>query len=338
MHRSATRPRAGRWRRLALAVVGAATALAVLAPAGQANFTTGKCQGSNITGRGASFANTAHAAWKTDFESNCCADVGTFPTVTYEPQGSGAGRRVMGERTAPNADGSPEPQPGAALRHDRRAADADGHQPDEPGHRRRRRRGHDPRDPRRGRLGRAGGQLPRQLRPLAAAGLGRDQPGGGQRGAVHRPRAVHAHAVRGDLERRRRPRPVDRDLPDARRRRGLQRRSSRASCGSTTRARRSRSRSGSTRSTRPATGTRASRPAPTRATGRTPRCGRAPDCDRRRPDGAAGHAPDQRLRQRQRPADGEAARHRRRHRLLATSPPRARTATRSCRSRAGRLA
>ena len=29
-----------------------------------------------------------------------------FPDVTYDPQGSGAGRRVMGERTAPNADGS----------------------------------------------------------------------------------------------------------------------------------------------------------------------------------------------------------------------------------------
>src|SRR5262245_23714388 len=106
MHRSAARPRVGRWTRLALAMVGAATALAVLAPAGQANFTTGKCQGSNITGRGASFANAAHAAWKTFFETQHCADVGTFPTVTYEPQGSGAGRRVMGERTAPNADGS----------------------------------------------------------------------------------------------------------------------------------------------------------------------------------------------------------------------------------------
>ena len=59
-----------------------------------------------MTGRGASFANSANAAWKTEFETNFCADVGTFPTVSYEPQGSGAGRRVMGERTAPNADGS----------------------------------------------------------------------------------------------------------------------------------------------------------------------------------------------------------------------------------------
>ena len=89
-----------------LAVIGAVAALAVVAPVGQANFTTGKCQGSNITGRGASFANSAHAGWKTVFETEFCADVGTFPTVTYEPQGSGAGRRVMGERTAPNADGS----------------------------------------------------------------------------------------------------------------------------------------------------------------------------------------------------------------------------------------
>ena len=172
--------------------------------------------------------------------------MGVFPTVTYEPQGSGAGRRVMGERTGTERRRQPEPQPGTALRHDRRAADADGRQPDEPGNRRGRRRGHDPHDPGSGRLGRARGQLPGQLRPLAAAGLGRDEPGGGQRGAVQRPRAVHAHAGRGDLERRLRPRPVGRDLPDPRRRRGLQRRSSPASCGSTTRARRSRSRPGST--------------------------------------------------------------------------------------------
>ena len=87
-------------------------------------------------------------------------------------------------------------------------------------------------------------------------------PASRERGAVHRPRALHAHAGRGDLERGHRPRRVDGDLPDAGRPTRTATSSSRASSGSTTRARRSRSRTGSTRSTRRATGTRASRHGP----------------------------------------------------------------------------
>ena len=203
----------------------------------------------------------------------------SFPDLTYDPAGSGAGRRVMGERTAPNADGSlsrnqvprygmtDEPPTPTAV------------EPDEPGHRRGRRRGHDPRHPGRRRLGRAGGELPGQLRPGVAAGLGGDEPG-------EPPTRRRSSTACGSRARRRRrsgtaTRPTtsgtrsSRRSPPTRTAPG----SSRASCGSTTRARRSRSRTGSTRSTRPATGTRASRPAPTRATGRTRASSPRPDCN-----------------------------------------------------------
>ncbi len=98
--------RPGRRMRLGLALTGAMAALAVLAPASQANFTTTKCQGDPVTGRGASFANTAHVNWEIGFENDCTATVGVFPEITYDPAGSGAGRRAMGERTSPNTTGS----------------------------------------------------------------------------------------------------------------------------------------------------------------------------------------------------------------------------------------
>jgi ABC-type phosphate transport system substrate-binding protein len=88
-----------------LALAGMVATVVVAVPS-QANFTTGKCQGTNITGRGASFQATAQTAWKSEFENGFCSDVGIFPTVTYEPQGSGAGRRVVGERTGTNATGT----------------------------------------------------------------------------------------------------------------------------------------------------------------------------------------------------------------------------------------
>jgi ABC-type phosphate transport system substrate-binding protein len=97
---------ARRWIWPTLVLAGVFAALAATVPPAQADFTTGKCLGSNITGRGASFANAAHIAWETSFQNTYCADVGVFPDITYEAQGSGAGRRVMGERTAPNTDGS----------------------------------------------------------------------------------------------------------------------------------------------------------------------------------------------------------------------------------------
>jgi ABC-type phosphate transport system substrate-binding protein len=91
---------------LAALVLAGCVIATVMAVPSQADFTTGKCLGSNVTGRGASFQTGAQAGWKTDFQDNYCSDVGIFPTITYEPQGSGAGRRAMGERTGTNATGS----------------------------------------------------------------------------------------------------------------------------------------------------------------------------------------------------------------------------------------
>jgi ABC-type phosphate transport system substrate-binding protein len=94
----------GRWLRIALALTAAAVAAALwLAPAAQSNFTTAKCNGTDITGRGASFANAAHQGWITYFTNTYCPG---GPNVTYDPAGSGAGRRVVGERTSTNSDGS----------------------------------------------------------------------------------------------------------------------------------------------------------------------------------------------------------------------------------------
>src|SRR6476661_8870421 len=101
-----------RWMRLVLALAGVITVLAVMAPPGEANFTTGKCQGTAISGRGASFQNAAQTSWISEFQNNYCADVGTFPSVTYTGSGSGSGLQVMGRRSGAcpcppgNADGS----------------------------------------------------------------------------------------------------------------------------------------------------------------------------------------------------------------------------------------
>ncbi|MEO7198473.1 MAG: hypothetical protein ABIZ50_08375, partial [Solirubrobacterales bacterium] len=87
-----------------LTVAAGALAALALAPAANAAFTTAQCDGAGVTGRGASFARDAHGGFKLHFESLFC--VGSAPTVSYEPLGSGAGRRSMGERSGSNADGS----------------------------------------------------------------------------------------------------------------------------------------------------------------------------------------------------------------------------------------
>lgn len=86
--------------------VGAIVAMAGAGTPAQAAFTTGKCLGESNwqIGRGASFANTAHTQVWFPRMSNFCQDVGTTPNFTYDSQGSGSGRRVMGERTS----GAPE--------------------------------------------------------------------------------------------------------------------------------------------------------------------------------------------------------------------------------------
>ena len=94
----------------AATLLGALALLALLAPAGNAAFTTSKCFGDDIIGRGASFARDAHNSWINQFQLQApggyCFGLGDVPGVSYEALGSGAGRRVVGERTGDNADGS----------------------------------------------------------------------------------------------------------------------------------------------------------------------------------------------------------------------------------------
>lgn len=63
------------------------------APRAEAAFALGKCGGTDITGRGASFARDAHNLWITNFLTGYCAS--NPSNITYEPLGSGAGRRSM---------------------------------------------------------------------------------------------------------------------------------------------------------------------------------------------------------------------------------------------------
>jgi ABC-type phosphate transport system substrate-binding protein len=87
------------------AILAGALALLVMAllafgPAPQANaaFTTGKCAGEDITGRGASFARDAHdKVFIFNFPNVYCIGTPGFGAikVTYESQGSGAGRLSM---------------------------------------------------------------------------------------------------------------------------------------------------------------------------------------------------------------------------------------------------
>jgi ABC-type phosphate transport system substrate-binding protein len=92
----------------------ALTLLGVLAsaPGAQAAFTSTKCAGADITGRGASFARDAHNAWILNFRSSFCAGTVGHNTigVTYEALGSGAGRTSVKDRTlAPRFGMSDEP-------------------------------------------------------------------------------------------------------------------------------------------------------------------------------------------------------------------------------------
>ncbi len=91
----------GIWR---IALVGALALVAALMaaltsspPSAEAAFRTAQCQGSDISGRGASFARDAHQVFRLQFQTFFCG--GTAPAVNYEALGSGAGRRVVGERT-----------------------------------------------------------------------------------------------------------------------------------------------------------------------------------------------------------------------------------------------
>jgi ABC-type phosphate transport system substrate-binding protein len=93
MSRTLSAPRWGMSAALAGALALALMALAAVGLTSQANaaFTTGKCAGADITGRGASFARDAHNVFINNFEPIYCGGVPS-PTITYEALGSGAGR------------------------------------------------------------------------------------------------------------------------------------------------------------------------------------------------------------------------------------------------------
>ncbi len=108
-------PSAARSARRMSIVAGTLLAATTFASPAEAAFTTGKCQGDAITGRGASFAASAHTqAFIPAFGSVFCADVGGGPAVSYESLGSGAGRQVMGART--NVSGIGDNSAGAIAR------------------------------------------------------------------------------------------------------------------------------------------------------------------------------------------------------------------------------
>ena len=91
-------------RRMTIAA-GVIASAAIFPTPASAAFTSGLCQGDAISGRGASFAASAHnQAFVPNFGSVFCADAGSAPTMAYESTGSGSGRRVVGART----NGSPE--------------------------------------------------------------------------------------------------------------------------------------------------------------------------------------------------------------------------------------
>ena len=79
----------------AVALLLSALAAVCFAPRADAAFTTGKCAGSDIVGRGASFARDAHNVFINNFQPVYCAGTPALAGVTYEALGSGAGRLSM---------------------------------------------------------------------------------------------------------------------------------------------------------------------------------------------------------------------------------------------------
>ncbi|HEY5941563.1 MAG TPA: hypothetical protein VIT89_01720 [Solirubrobacterales bacterium] len=102
MSRTFTGPRWGLGTGVAgiLALLLSALAALCLTTRADAAFTTGKCAGSDIVGRGASFARDAHNVFINNFQPIYCAGTPALAGVTYEALGSGAGRLSMKVREA----------------------------------------------------------------------------------------------------------------------------------------------------------------------------------------------------------------------------------------------
>jgi ABC-type phosphate transport system substrate-binding protein len=97
MSRSFDAPRWGRSAAVAGAVALLLSALVAvcLTPRADAAFTTGKCAGADIVGRGASFARDAHNVFINNFQPIYCAGTPALANITYEALGSGAGRESV---------------------------------------------------------------------------------------------------------------------------------------------------------------------------------------------------------------------------------------------------
>ena len=97
MSRTSTGPRWGLGAGTAgvLALLLSALAALCLTTRADAAFTTGKCAGADIVGRGASFARDAHNVFINNFQPIYCAGTPALSGVTYEALGSGAGRLSM---------------------------------------------------------------------------------------------------------------------------------------------------------------------------------------------------------------------------------------------------
>lgn len=109
MSRTHSAPRWGTGAFLVGALALALMALLTAAPRADAVFSTGQCDGADVTGRGASFARDAHNVFINNFEPIYCGGVPS-PTVTYEALGSGAGRLAVKVRSdAPRFGMTDEP-------------------------------------------------------------------------------------------------------------------------------------------------------------------------------------------------------------------------------------
>lgn len=103
----------------AVALLLAMLAVVALAPSANAAFTTAKCAGPDIIGRGASFARDAHKVFNFNFKNNHCIGTPGFGklNVAYEATGSGSGKSSMKVREAggPRFGMSDEPPPPAEI-------------------------------------------------------------------------------------------------------------------------------------------------------------------------------------------------------------------------------
>lgn len=111
MSRSFSRPRQGLSAGVVAGFALLLAALAVLcsAPRADAAFTISECSGTDVLGRGASFAQAAHGAWEVPFRNSFCG--GSGPDIQYDPAGSGGGINGMKLRGAadPRFGGTDDP-------------------------------------------------------------------------------------------------------------------------------------------------------------------------------------------------------------------------------------